>query len=152
MRLWRLAKGKYDPLDGEGARLNGGRWNSVGVRMVYTSEHLSLAVLEQLVHVDPANVPPGLEAFEIDVPGDLLISTLPPKLLPAGWADVTDPPTCQALGDYWAQSQNAPVLRIPSAVVQREDNYLINPLHPDAERIQVVGREPFRFDPRLLLP
>jgi RES domain-containing protein len=149
MRIWRIARNVYDPLNGEGARQEGGRWNPVGTSVVYAYAHLSLAVLEQLVHVDPEDLPDGLAAFEIDVPEDLLIETVEASDLPSGWNDVTTHPACQEIGRRWTEGQSSPVLRVPSAVVPREANYLVNPEHPEAERIRVAGEAPFQFDERL---
>jgi len=72
MRVWRLAVGPHRALDGEGARIYGGRWNSPGVPVVYTATHLSLALLEQLVHVDPEDLPDAFRAFVIDLPDDIV--------------------------------------------------------------------------------
>jgi RES domain-containing protein len=154
MYVWRIARGVYDPLDGEGARLYGGRWNPVGIPVAYTSAHLSLAVLEQLVHVDPEDLPEDLVAFEIEVPDDLLVETVSADDLPAGWNEVVTSPACREVGRRWAVGRSSPVLRVPSAALpqevnSQEANYLINPDHPDAERVHVVSRSPFRFDPRL---
>lgn len=149
MRIWRIARGVYDPLDGEGARQEGGRWNPVGIPIAYASAHLSLAVLEQLVHVDPEDLPSDLEAFEVDVPEDVLVETISVGDLPAGWDEVTDHPACQQIGRRWVEAGSSPVLRVPSAVVPQEANYLVNPRHPDAKRVRVIGQAPFRFDVRL---
>ena len=149
MRIWRIARSVYIPLDGEGARQEGGRWNPVGIPVAYTSAHLSLAVLELLVHVDPEDFPSDLEAFEIDVPDDLLVETISVEYLPAGWREGIDPPASQQIGRRWVEAVSSPVLRVPSAVVPQEANYLVNPRHPDAKRIRVVGQAPFRFDARL---
>lgn len=149
MRIWRIARSVYAPLDGEGARHEGGRWNPVGLPIAYTSAHLSLAVLEQLVHVDPEDLPSDLMAFEIDVPEDLLVETVSIEDLPAGWNEVTGHPACQQIGRRWGEGGSSPVLRVPSAVVSQEANYLVNPRHPDARRIRMVGQAPFRFDARL---
>jgi len=150
MHVWRLARAVYDPLDGEGARLHGGRWNREGTPLVYTSDHLSLCALEQLVHLSPENVPEDLTAFEIEVPEDLLIEKVGPEDLPGGWDRIADHPECQRIGELWARGESSPVLEVPSAVLPMEMNYLINPRHPEAEAIQVAEAEEFRFDQRLL--
>jgi RES domain-containing protein len=150
MHIWRLARAVYDPLDGEGARLHGGRWNREGTPVVYTSDHLSLCALEQLVHLNPENVPTGLTAFEIEVPEDLLVERIGTEDLPEGWDRVADHPECQRIGELWTRRESSPVLEVPSAVLPMEMNYLINPHHPEADSIQVAGAEEFRFDERLL--
>ncbi len=92
MLLWRLNKARHaaTALDGEGARVVGGRWNSVGRRAVYLSEHLSLAALEVLVHTNKGNLPAHV-AIRVEVPDDVAIFA--PKLsdLPAGWRELEAP-------------------------------------------------------------
>jgi RES domain-containing protein len=150
MHIWRLARAAYDPLDGEGARLHGGRWNREGTPLVYTSDHLSLCVLEQLVHLDPEEVPDDLTAFQVEVPEDLLVERIEAEDLPDGWNRVADHPECQRIGELWVQKESSPVLEVPSAVLPWEMNYLVNPHHPETASIQVVEKEAFRFDRRLL--
>lgn len=149
MRIWRLARAVYDPLDGEGARLHGGRWNREGTPLVYTSSHLSLCVLEQLVHLSPEDVPEDMAAFGIEVPENLLLETIGLEDLPDGWDRVADHPECQRIGELWVRKESSPVLEVPSAVLPMETNYLINPHHPEADSIEVARAQPFRFDERL---
>ena len=149
MILWRLARLAHAKLDGEGARLAGGRWNSRGRAAVYASSRLSLAALELLVHTDVPLVPPDLVAFEIDVPDTLDIESLDLAVLPKDWRRPGHP-SCRAIGDTWLAEERTAVLRVPSAVVPEEWNYIINPTHRAAKAIQVVGRRKFAFDSRLL--
>ena len=148
MIVWRLARLAYAKLDGEGARLAGGRWNSRGRAAVYTSSRLSLAALELLVHTDVPLVPPDLVAFEIDVPDDLDIESVEVAELPRDWRQPGDP-GCRAIGDRWLAEGRTAVLRVPSAVVPEEWNYIINPGHRAAKTIDVVRRRKFAFDSRL---
>ena len=150
MRIWRLARAVYDPLDGEGARLHGGRWNQEGTPLVYTSDHLSLCALEQLVHINPENVPGDLTAFEIEVPEELLVQRIEVEDLPEGWDRVADHPECRRIGELWTRRESSPVLEVPSAVLPMEMNYLINPRHPETGAIEVARTKEFRFDRRLL--
>jgi len=148
MHVWRIARGIYDPIDDERARRAGGRWNPVGTPVAYTSAHLSLAALELLVHVDVEDVPEGLVAFEVEVPEALLIETVAVEDLPAGWDEATTPPACQEIGRQWAEGLSSPVLKVPSAVMPREANYLVNPAHPNASSVEVTSQASF-FDERL---
>jgi RES domain-containing protein len=149
MRLWRLARRVHSALDGEGARRAGGRWNSPGVPVVYTSGTLSLAVLELLAHTDPDLVPDDLRAFEIEVPDSLTADVLDAGKLPSNWRKLPNHPACRAIGDSWVKRQNHAILGVPSALVPEELNYLINPTHPDAARIRVARDRAFSFDSRL---
>lgn len=150
MRVWRIAREIYDPLDGEGPRRLGGRWNSPGRAVVYTASHLSLAIVEVLVHTDPDLIPDDLTAFQIDIPEEATIERIALGDLPAHWADVPKHPACLEIGDAWLQRGEHAVLAVPSAVVPEEVNFLINPLHPSAAGLRIVSSRPFAFDSRLL--
>jgi RES domain-containing protein len=149
MRVWRLSKAEFarDCLRGEGARLFGGRWNLAGIPVVYSASTLALATLELLVHVDRANAPDDLVAVELDIPPDVSLQSL--ETLPADWQHYPVPPSTQRAGSLWARERASCVLRVPSVVIPREHNYLINPLHPEADRVSITHIEPFSFDPRL---
>ena len=140
MIAYRLAKAAYVDLDGEGARLWGGRWNSPGRAMVYTAANPSLALLEVLVHLDlpPELIPTDYMLLGLEIPDDAPVEEL---------ADPPSPP--RAVGDDFLSRGTALVLRAASAVVPQETNALINPRHPAASGLRLVSQEPFRFDPRL---
>lgn len=147
---WRIIKEKHaaTAFSGEGAAKTGGRWNSRGVPVVYTSGAKSLAALEILVHLNP----PVLFKY-VAIPirfDDALLEILPAKSLPADWRDEPPPPSSQAVGDAWVREARSAVLALPSVLVSGEPNYLLNPAHPDFEKISISKPEPFAFDPRLL--
>lgn len=150
MRAYRICRVAYRALDGEGARLYGGRWNTPGRPVVYTATTLALAALEYLVHVDVADVPTDLVALTLDVPDDVDVETVDPATLPEGWQQVTEPMVCTAIGDAWLRTGRSLALRVPSAPVPEESNLLLDPRHPDASRVRVVAERAFFFDPRLL--
>ena len=150
MTLWRLARAAYQQLDGEGARLYGGRWNSEGRAVVYLSTTLSLAAIEYLVHLEVDDVPSDLLAIEVDVPADASIEDVDLVSLPSDWRRVPDHAACVATGDRWLDAGASLLLRVPSAVVPRERNVLLNPAHDAAAAVRIVAAEPFSFDPRLL--
>lgn len=149
MRVWRIARKCYAPLDGEGARLMGGRWNSAGRPVVYTAQTAALAVLEVLVWTDPEDVPDDLRLYEIELPADASIARLDPGSLPATWTEPGSP-ECMSLGDPWLATADSLALEVPSAVLPEERNLLINPRHPDAARVRIADSRPFAFDLRLL--
>ena len=117
--------------------------------MVYGTSSLSLAVLELLVHVDPADVPDDLVAIRFECPDDLAISRLLPADLPGDWSLATGMETLRALGARWLKAREVAILIVPSVIVPAETNVLVNPRHPDAARIKAIAREPFQLDPRL---
>jgi RES domain-containing protein len=150
MRIWRIARNPHRALDGEGARLAGGRWSSEGVPVVYASSTLALAALEYLVHVDIEDVPDDLVALGIDVSDDVPAERVEPGRLPEGWNRVTDHPACVAAGDRWLAAGAALLLSVPSALIPKEENVLLNPAHPAAQGVSVDYSRRFVFDPRLL--
>lgn len=148
LQAWRIVKAKHaaSAFSGEGARLYGGRWNSAGVSLVYTSGSKALAALESLVHLNPpvlfsyVIISVGFDAALVEK-----VSTLPP-----GWNDMPAPPSTRVLGDLWAAQRRSAVLEVPSVIIPGESNFLLNPAHPDFAAISFGVAEPFAFDPRLL--
>lgn len=133
---------------GFGAREGGGRWNSVGVSMVYASETASLTMLETLIHLQSASVLDSFTLLSIDVP-DRLIEWIDIQQLPADWAAPEAPAALRLFGDAWIQSRGSVALRVPSALSPVEANYLLNPDHPDFNAIVKQANDiPFRFDAR----
>ena len=135
--------------NGEGARLYGGRWNSVGVAMVYASEHKSLAALEVRVHIDTTSKIKRFKSFAFQF-DESLLELFRPALLPEDWWQEPPPPSLQQLGDAWVVSAKSPILAVPSVIIPDELNYLLNPNHPDFARIKLERPSDFTFDPRLL--
>lgn len=144
MIIYRLCKAAHIALDGEGARLWGGRWNSAGRPMVYTAATPSLAVLEVLVHLDlPAELlPDDLRLLTIEIPDDAPVRQLD--------ADPADDAACIAEGDAFLAAREALALRVRSVVVPQEWNMLLNVMHPAMSGVAIIRDEPFRLDPRLL--
>ena len=151
MRVHRLVKARHaaSPLDGEGARRAGGRWNPKGLPLVYSSSTLALCALELLVHLDPAAIPGDLIAIEAEIPETLPLLQWQPADLPAGWRTDAGQPALQAKGGDWIKQATSGVILVPSVIVPSETNILINPAHPDAAKVFVVARTPFTLDPRL---
>jgi RES domain-containing protein len=146
---WRIVKEKHaaTAFDGEGARVYGGRWNSVGARVVYVSATKSLAALETLVHL---NLPATAKYVAIPLQfNEALVETYPPATLLSGWN--AEPPSLvsQQIGDQWVKQARSALLALPS-VITGETNYLINLAHPDFGKIKIGRPVPFTFDARLL--
>ena len=148
---WRIVKSRRarSAFDGEGARLYGGRWNSPGTRVVYAAGSVSLAVLEILVHLEDAEILSSYSLCAVEF-ADGLIEPLDRSGLPADWRSYPAPPGLRRIGDAWVRGGSSVILEVPSAVVERESNYLINPEHPDFASVNVGEPEPFGLDPRLI--
>jgi len=147
---WRITKARYaaHAFDGEGARLAGGRWTSPGHPVVYTAENAALAALEMLVHLDAAGRP-AYALIPCTFPSDLVLR-LDRRRLPAAWRTYPAPAVLQQLGDAWVKSATSAVLNVPSAVIDVQSNYLLNPGHPDFATVRIGKAAPFDFDVRLL--
>ncbi len=87
---------------------------------------------------------------EIDIPDDVAVRAIGVGSLPEDWRLYPAPPELQKLGDEWLADRSTPVLQVPSSVIPREANYLLNPLHPDLPRITVASVAPFTYDSRLV--
>jgi RES domain-containing protein len=150
MRTWRIVKARHaaDAFSGEGARIAGGRWSSPGVRMVYTAETQTLAMLEMLVHLGRASALSAYVLFSC-VFDDALVERLDVATLPPDWRRSPAPPTCQRIGDDWIRRGSSVALRVPTVLADGEWNYLVNPQHADFRRVVIAGPRRFTFDPRL---
>lgn len=151
MQVWRLVKTKYarTAFDGEGARLYGARWNSVGTRAAYAANSSALAVLEVLVHLGNVEVLDSYSLIRASLP-DALVTTVPSARLPNGWNRWPAPPAVQAVGDAWVHANESLALEVPSVIVPGGTNLLINPGHSDFEEFEVEHVQPYRFDARLV--
>jgi RES domain-containing protein len=145
---WRIVKEKHakSAFSGEGARIFEGRWNSAGVRMVYCSEHLSLAALEILVHTQPVTIRDKFRVFRVSW-DEAIMSAI--DKLPKGWN--AQPPSLisKNIGDEWVHSGRSAVLVVPSVIVPLEKTCLLNPNHRDFARIKIKDQGSFSLDPRL---
>lgn len=136
-----------EAFSGMGSYLYGQRWNRPGSRIVYLSEHLSLAALEIVVHAATYRDLGDYLAYRV-----VFEPTLAEELgadLPADWSDVEPAAAAQQLGSDWAAARGSLLLRVPSAVIPHEHNLLLNPEHPAFGDVVLEGPLPFRFDPRL---
>ncbi len=149
MIAYRIARTRFiRDLSGEGARLHGGRWNATGVPMLYLAESRALAILETLTYVQVKTLPIDYQLAEISFPADAVTDLAEP--LPDDWARIPHGQATERLGSAWALAMRGLVLRVPSAHVPEEHNYLVNPRHPRSAEVRVVGTRPFAFDARLL--
>jgi RES domain-containing protein len=147
---YRISKAAYAATmwSGIGARTAGGRWNSKGVSVVYTSESRALAAMEQLVHLIPPRLLKGYVIASITF-DERRVQRIAAATLPAGWDNPVAPAALRAYGDDWVAAGAYPVLAVPSAIVRDEWNYLINPAHPDVAGFATSAPQAFEYDTRL---
>jgi RES domain-containing protein len=149
---WRLTPSAFArALDGEGASLVGGRWNSQGVPVLYTSLQLSLCVLEVLVNI-PARLRDDLADFEavrLSIPDDAGTKEIGIREFEAMLASADPLGACRVVGDDWIAKGRDLILAVPSVVVPEELNLVLNPVHPRMGEVAIVSSRRFRFDARL---
>lgn len=150
LTAWRLCQAKYatTAFSGDGAKRYGGRWSPVRYPVVYLAESRALAALEVLANVDDG----ARLRYQKWVCIPLLApdSTIEkPARVPVSWRTFPYTPATQAFGAAWAREGRSALLRLPSAIVPGEFNYLLNPGHPDFKAMKIGEPERFSFDPRL---
>lgn len=150
LRGWRIVRNARATVafDGEGARLNGGRWNPEGLPAVYLSEHASLAALEILVHTHPIVPTWGYTVLGVEF-DSALMETLALQDCPREW-DSSPAASSAAFGGRWIREARSAILCVPSSIVPIDRNFILNPRHPDFGQITIFPPEPFHFDPRLI--
>lgn len=134
-------------LSGYGASLNGQRWNSKGIEVVYTAQTRALASCEVAVHVPLGILPKDYHMLIIDIAEDICIKEIKPSDLPLGWDTIPCMPNSQIVGDEFVREGKYAVLKVPSVTVKGEFNFVLNTKHSDFERIRIIHTEPFPFDP-----
>jgi RES domain-containing protein len=151
-KAWRITKQKHQStgLSGEGARIYGGRWNPIGIPLIYTAESLSLAALEIIVHLEREQL---LYNRFVKIPvifESSLVYPLSRKKLPKDWDSLPPSDSTQKIGQKWIEQTKHAILKIPSTVIREEHNFLINPVHPDFAAIEFGEPQRFEFDERLI--
>jgi RES domain-containing protein len=149
MDVWRLFPRRFrsTAFTGVGGLHAAGRWNHLGIPIVYTSTSRALAALEFFVNIEPNEAPDDLMIAQASVPDDA-VENLDLSLLPSTWRSLNNK-ACRDLGSAWATSARSLALRVPSAVVDGDSNLLLNPRHPGFARVQLSPQKPFRYDPRM---
>ncbi len=149
MKAYRIADRRYPLMDGVGAFLCGGRWNSKGQRIIYAASTYAGALLEQLAHANIGRMPRSQVWIEIEIPDDLAIQRVAPADVPEWNADHMQ--TSRERGDRWIREAATAILIVPSAVTAGlESNVLINQSHADFRRITACEPRPVQWDPRLV--
>ncbi|MEP0270439.1 RES family NAD+ phosphorylase [Ekhidna sp.] len=145
--MYRITSKAYArDLSGTGAMLHGGRWNPKGVRMLYTSQSLSLAALETIANLSGDKLRGNLYCVELEFPDHLSVETI--KKVPKTWNTFPFNSSTVDIGREFIQSEKL-CLKVPSAIISSEYNYLLNPMHDDYMQIKFIDARPMILDQRL---
>ena len=148
---WRIDSDKWGDtsFSGFGAAVAGGRWNPAGMLVVYASRLLSTASMEKFVHL-PKPIPATMKFIKFPIMfNGVAIERPPTSTLPPNWRAEPMAVDSQRFGEAWYRRGATAVLAIPCALIPEEENYVINPTHPDFKLLNIGASEPFTFDPRL---
>ncbi|MGA7462830.1 MAG: RES family NAD+ phosphorylase [Candidatus Korobacteraceae bacterium] len=140
MKIYRMHHHSRMTADYTGAMLAGGRWNSIGTPMLYAAQNLSLACLEVLVHLDKRQLPQEYVWSEAD---------LKQEPSPLQFSRIEEVSSCQLAGQSWIRAATSLAAQVPSVIIPREFNILLNPNRSEYANLRWSNPQPFRFDPRL---
>jgi RES domain-containing protein len=150
MEVFRLSRKKHPiALSGKGAAMFGARWNFKGTEIVYVAQNRALAMAEVAVHLSLATLPKDFVMLTIDIPDTISIELLDEKKLQKGWNVFPHSFATQVLGDDFIKRNETCLLKVPSAIVKGDFNFLINPYHEDFKLITIIDKTDFPFDKRI---
>ncbi|MCD6543595.1 MAG: RES family NAD+ phosphorylase [Flavobacteriaceae bacterium] len=149
MQVYRLSKEKYaDQLSGIGASKSGNRWNSKGTEIIYCASSRALAMAEVSVHISLTALPKDFVMMEIFIPDFIKIQSVGENDLFDRWNDFPHNYRTQKIGDFFIMKNEYCILKVPSAVVKGDFNYLLNPYHVDFKKVKIMNFYKFPFDAR----
>jgi RES domain-containing protein len=150
--LWRIAveapNYAANDLSGAGAKITGGRWNSIDTPLIYSTTNIALATIETVLHIRSGGLPFNRFLVRINVPDDVWDARVVLDPLPGGWDAVPSGMTSRMAGDAWVTSGSSALLLVPSVCVPDEYNVLINPLHADVTSVTAATIKRWIYDPR----
>lgn len=149
MLLYRIGKTKYArDMSGEGAKITGGRWNHEGTPCIYTAESRALCLLEYTAHASIDTIPRALSYTTFEVPEEAVLE-LTIGELPGNWKEWPHPKEARAFGTKLLKEKKYLLIKVPSAIIPQEFNYLINPLHPHITKVKIIDVVDYAYDVRL---
>ncbi len=146
MLVYRIVLEKYASLHASGIE---GRWNSSGIKVIYTAQSRALACLENVVHRSGEGLNNLFRTLIIDIPSSERIEKIQLKDLPKNWQQFNKEHLCRQIGDDWFYRQESLVLQVPSVIIPNEYNYIINAQHKNFKKVKLKLIEPFIFDTRI---
>ncbi|MEO8108407.1 MAG: RES family NAD+ phosphorylase [Ginsengibacter sp.] len=147
MIAYRLATAQYaDDISGEGAAIYGGRWNPVGMKALYTSQNISLCILEILARTNVKINPVDYQLITLEFP-DHPLSEIKISQLKSGWKNHVE--YTQWIGEEFLKDNKSLIMQVPSAIVERENNFILNSIHKDFAKAKILEIETLNLDQRL---
>jgi len=151
MLLYRFSTQEYaGDLSGGGGVFFGGRWNEQGVACIYTSTHISLAIVETLANKRWQRVP-SLCLATLELTDTVPMRTVLVDALPSYWqAPVPYDASTIAIGTDFLRKGSEAALRVPSSLVPEEFNVILSPHRAAAVGLRIVEIKPYLLDERLI--
>ena len=147
MKVFRITRKVHANISGEGCIYFPARWNNKGKPLVYTAESISLSALEFFVNIGSYNlVPDNLVLLTIEVDDNTKMIIQDPLDLPKEWKNKIN--VTRKLGDDFIKEAKAAIMKVPSAIIDGEYNFIINPKHQEADKVRILSIKPFTFDSR----
>lgn len=149
MEVYRIAKESFSKKILASGRA--GRWNLDDQFIIYTGSSRSLASLELIVHRNSISPVINYKVMVISIADEKdLYTQITIADLPKDWRGMNAYPKLQQIGSNWYQNKTSLVLKVPSAVVPNEYNYIINSNHPDFQtKVSLIKTEDYFWDERL---
>lgn len=147
MLVYRIVHKKYaDTLFASGLQ---GRWNSEGKKVLYTSESIALAYLENMAYRRGFGFNGDFRIMLIEIPSTIPFLQIKQVDLPVNWRSFRNYEACQRIGDKWFDESDYLYMQVPSAVVPENNNIVINTLHRDCRKVKLIEVMDFHPDNRL---
>jgi RES domain-containing protein len=128
---------------------NPARWNSKDTKIIYTADSKALACLENVVHRNSRGLQKNFRQMNIEVPHEIKIDKIEIADLKPDWKEFMRMSYTESIGDEWIKAGKTAVLKVPSAIIAGDSNFLLNPEHKDFKKIKLLKTLPFHFDSRM---
>lgn len=128
---------------------NEGRWCSNGRKVIYTSSSVALACLENILRRSGSGFSSNFRTIFYEIPDDIIIEEVRIKDLNVNWRLHSNYMHCQTPGNTWYDKKDSLILKVPSAIISDEFNYVVKTSSANIDRIKIKDDKPFMPDERL---
>jgi RES domain-containing protein len=147
MIVYRLSHAKYAATLSSSGVAN--RWNTIFQFVIYCSENISLCALELLAHTNGIRPDGEFKIMHIEIPDKTKITTVEIAQLPQNWFQLQGYAQTQKIGSDWYDSKSTLLMKVPSAIIPSEFNYVINTQHADfLKKVKLLDTKDFFWDNR----